>query len=241
MRCFKLILALSLVVVGAPVVAWAHQPTMSDGSSRDASTALFISDVDLSQVVYHEVTAESPQLWLAFDLEEGQSLYFQLGVPVIDRLADYRPALALIGPELPPADLPFSVPDGLGAQPFTSEQIDEPRRFDEPFSGTSSWILLTETVPVPATGRYYLVAYDPAGQPGKLWVALGQREEFSLSDIAALQGILPRVRQFHETDTTPGGLPCFLVPVALMVTASCCCGAARRRSIARRVTSGTGA
>ena len=227
MRCFKLILALGLVV-GAPTIARAHQPIMSDGSARDASTALYIADVDLSQVVYHEVTAQAPQLWLAFDLNEGQSLYFQLGVPVIDRLKDYRPALALVGPGLPPADLPFAIPDGLGAQLFTSEQVSEPRRFDEPFSGTSSWILLTETVTVPAEGRYYLVAYDPAAQPGKLWVALGQREEFSLADIAELQSILPQVRQFHEIGAAPTGLPCFLAPMALALTAFCCWSASRR-------------
>jgi hypothetical protein len=118
-------------------MAWAHRPVLSDGSARDASTALYISDVDLSQVVYNEVTAESPQLWLAFDLQEGQSLYFQLGVPVIDRLRDYRPALALIGPGLPQASLPFVVPDGLGAQEFTSAQITEPTDYYEPFSGTA--------------------------------------------------------------------------------------------------------
>lgn len=236
MRCLKLILTLGLVV-GAPAVAWAHQPIMSDGSARDASTALYIADVDLSQVVYHEVTAESPQLWLAFDLEEGQSLYFQLGVPVIELLKDYRPALALIGPGLPPPDLSFAVPDGLGAQAFISEQVSEPRRFDEPFSGTSSWILLTETVTVPATGRYYLVAYDPAGQPGKLWITLGQREEFSLSDIATLQEILPRVRQFHEIGAAPAGLPCFLVPMALgFATCYCCRRASRPHSVSDRDT-----
>jgi hypothetical protein len=213
-----------------PSIAWAHRPTLSDGSARDASTALYIADVDLSQVVYHEVMAESPLLWLTFDLNEGQSLYFQLGVPVIDRLQDYRPALALIGPGLPQADLPFAVPDGLGAQPFTSEQVAEPRRFDEPFSGTSSWILLTETVSVPATGRYYLVAYDPAAQSGKLWVALGQREEFAPGDIATLADILPKVRQFHEIDATRAGLPCFLAPMALTFTALCCWGASRWRN-----------
>jgi hypothetical protein len=227
MRCFTMILALGLVAAASSVV-WAHQPLLSDGSARDASTALYIADVDLSQVVYHEVTAESPLLWLAFDLNEGQSLYFQLGVPVIERLKDYRPALVLVGPGLPQVDLPFAIPDGLGAQPFTSEQVAEPQRFDEPFSGTSSWILLTETVPVPATGRYYLVAYDPAGQPGKLWVTLGQREEFGLGDIAALQDILPKVREFHEIGAAPVGLPCFLAPTALALTAFCFWSASRR-------------
>ena len=80
-------------------------------------------------MVYHEVTAESPLLWLTFDLNEGQSLYFQLGVPVIERLKDYRPALVLVGPGLPQVDLPFAVPDGLGAQRFLSDQVAEPGRF----------------------------------------------------------------------------------------------------------------
>ncbi len=226
--CFRATILVVGLLSYVPSIAWAHQPILSDGSARDASTALYISDVDLSQVVYHEVTAESPRLWLAFDLNEGQSLYFQLGVPVIDRLKDYRPALALVGPRLPQTSLPFAVPDGLGAQVFTSVQNTEPTEFYEPFSGTSSWILLTETVTVPAAGRYFLVAYDPAGQAGKLWVALGQREEFSLSDIAALQEILPKVRQFHEIDTAPAGLPCFLAPLALALTGFCFWNASRR-------------
>ena len=227
MRVLPLVLAVVLLVC-MPSVAWAHRPILSDGSARDASTALYIADVDLSQVVYHEVTAESPHLWFTFDLNEGQSLYFQLGVPVIERLKDYRPALVLIGPALPQADLPFAVPTGLGAERFPSDQVAEPTEFDAPFSGTSSWILLTETVPVPATGRYYLVAYDPAGQPGKLWVALGQREEFSLNDIAALQEILPKVRQFHEIGAAPVGLPCCLAPMAVALTAFCFWSASRR-------------
>jgi hypothetical protein len=227
MRLLSLVFAVVLMVY-MPSVAWAHRPILSDGSARDASSAHYIADVDLSQVVYHEVTAESPHLWLTFDLNEGQSLYFQLGVPVIDRLKDYRPALALVGPGLPPANLPFAVPDRLGAQDFTSDQVTQPKEFYEPFSGTSSWILLTETVPVPAAGRYYLVAYDPAGQPGKLWVTLGQREELGLGDIAALQEILPKVRQFHEIGAAPAGLPCFLAPMAVALTAFGFWSASRR-------------
>ena len=229
MRVLPLVLT-GVLLVCVPSVAWAHRPILSDGSARDASTALYIADVDLSQVVYHEVTAESPLLWLTFDLNEGQSLYFQLGVPVIERLRDYRPALVLVGPGLPQADLPFAVPDGLGAQRFPSDQVAEPREFDEPFSGTSSWILLTETIPITVAGRYYLVAYDPAGQPGKLWVTLGKREEFGPGDIATLADILPKVRQFHEIDATRAGLPCFLAPMALTFTAFCCWGASGWRN-----------
>ncbi len=233
MRLIELVTSLG-VATCLTSTAWAHRPTLSDGSARGPSTALVISDVDLSQVIYHEITAESPQLWLGLDLKEGQSVYFQLGVPLIERLRAYRPALALIGPQLPPTDLPFGLPEGLGAIKFTSEQVAQPREFHEPFSGTSSWILSTQTVPVVAAGRYYLVAYDPAGQPGKLWVALGKREEFTLRDIAALKDILPKVRQFHEVEASTG-LPCFMAPAALAVVALGCCGLARGRPFWRPV------
>ena len=198
-------------------VAWAHFPTLSDGTANSASNALIITDPDLSQVIYHEVTAGAPQLWLQFDLSAGQSLYVELGIPLLDRLADYRPALALIGHGLPPADLPFAIPDGLGAQVFASEQTGQPEEFYERFSGTSSWVLVSETLTVPASGTYYLVAYEPAGQPGKLWAALGTREDFGPDDLPYLVEILPRIREFHEVPNA-NALPCFLAPGALMLT-----------------------
>ncbi len=223
------ILVLGALSAGASNT-WAHRPILSDGSARDAATALHITDPGLSQVVYHEVTNDSPQLWLAFDLDAGQSLYFQLGVPVIERLADYRPALALIGPGLPATDLPLTIPAGLGAQLFTVDPT-EVREFYEPFSGTSSWILMTHTVPIATAGRYYLVAYDPDGQSGKLWVAVGRREEFGLSDILTLPEILTQVREFHETDALRPGLPCFLAPMAMSLVGLYAWSAVRRRAI----------
>ncbi len=223
------VLVLGTLSAGASST-WAHRPILSDGSARDAATALHVADPGLSQVVYHEVTRESPQLWLAFDLDAGQSLYFQLGVPVIERLADYRPALALIGPGLPVTDLPLAVPEGLGAQQFAVDPA-EIREFYEPFSGTSSWILMTHTVPIATAGRYYLAAYDPAGQPGKLWVAVGRREEFGLNDILTLPEILARVREFHETEAVRPGVPCLMAPMAMSLVGLYGWSTVRRRAI----------
>ena len=85
--------------------------------------AVFIDDASISHAVYHEVTAQTAQLWVTFDFEAGQEIYTQLGVPVIDRLADFRPAFAVLGPGLPEIDLPFDSPDGWAAccsRPMTS-------------------------------------------------------------------------------------------------------------------------
>jgi hypothetical protein len=205
-----------LAVSGGAQVALAHLPIFDDGTAVDAEHALVISDIGLSQVVYHEVTEPVQPLWIAFDAVAGQELYFNPGVPAIDSLKDYRPTFALVGPGLPDATLPFSIPAGDGAEIYPTSDITAPKFFHEPFSGTDSWILFEKTVTLPESGRYYLVGYVPSGQPGKFWIALGKREAFSLDDIAALPQEIARVRAFHEASATT--MPCFLVPFGFLGT-----------------------
>ena len=201
--------------------ALAHQPTISDGTATSSESALFLEDIDLSRVVYHEATADAQQLWIEFEIAEPQSVFVSLGVPVIDRLAEYRPAFVVLGPGLPAVELPFDVPDGLGGLLFTTDGVPDPVVFDEPFSRTSSWILCEEDIELPEAGTYFIVAFAPSGEEGKLWIAPGDREEFSLADIPELNQILPEVQAFHET--AGGSFPCFLFPVlGLMGLLTCC-------------------
>jgi hypothetical protein len=191
----------------------AHQPTMSDGTAVDADHAIEFVDVQISRVVYHEITEQAPRLWITFEVDEAQELRLQLGLPFIDRLSEYRPALVLLGPELPEVELPFEFPEGLGGLIFNTDDISDPEVFYEPFSGTTSWILLEQDAQLPAAGRYYVVAYEPSGTPGKLWVALGIEEVFGLGDILSLPAVLGQVRSFHEVPGCGTG-PCFLFPTA---------------------------
>lgn len=181
--------------------AWAHRPVFSDGTHVDADSALVIEEPQVSQVVYHEITNQAPGLWLTFNVAEGDDIYLQLGVPSIESLATYRPALALLGPGLPDIDLPFDVPSGLGG--VLLQPADVPDAFDEPFTGTQSWILLESDRAAPATGQYYVIAFDPAGDPGKLWVAIGREEEFGIDDLFTFADVIDRVRAFHEVSSDP--------------------------------------
>lgn len=219
--------ALILAGFGGVPAAVAHLPILDDGTNVDADSALVIKDIGLSQVVYHEVREPVRPLWLAFDVTAGQELYFNPGVPALERLRDYRPTFALIGPGLPEASLPFAVPAGLGAEVYPTADIAEPEFFHEPFSGTDSWIFFKKTVTLPQTGRYYLVGYVPSGLPGKFWVAVGKREEFGLGDIAALPQQIAQVRAFHESSATTA--PCFLIPVGFVGAAVGLHLVARRR------------
>lgn len=205
-----------LTLSGGAPVASAHLPIFDDGTAVDAEHALIISDIGLSQVVYHEVVDPAQPLWIGFDAVAGQELYFNPGVPAIDSLRDYRPAFALVGPGLAAATLPFAIPDGDGAALYPTSDIADPEFFHEPFSGTDSWILFKKTVTLPQSGRYYLVGYAPTGQAGKFWIAVGKREEFGPDAISTLPQDIARVRAFHESSaSTP---PCFLLPLGLVGT-----------------------
>lgn len=220
-----------LAVVFLCGVTTGHQPTMSDGSAADADNAIEFQDVQVSRVVYHEVADADSPLWITFDVDRPQTLRVQLGLPKVDRLTDYRPSLVLLGPGLPPVDAPFSLPESLGGVRFDTEELTDPEVFHEPFSGTTSWILVTEDVELPAAGRYYVVAFHPNGEAGKLWVALGVKEVFGLEDILALPQVLSEVRAFHEMPAGAGP-PCFLFPAAAALVGVCLFSAHRR--IARR-------
>ena len=106
-------------------------------------------DPEISIVVFRELTCEQPELWLAFDAVEGEEIWVQLGMPAIDRLADHRPALAVLAPGLPniDAEVPFDVPQGLGGVVYLAD--GEPQEFYEPFTKTNSWILAGDWVSTP--------------------------------------------------------------------------------------------
>ena len=132
-------------------VAFAHKPSFSDGRFDSMDAPYEVQDPDVSIVVYHEVTCERPQLWMTLETRADAPTYLQLGVPVIDRLEDYRPSVAMLAPGLPPLDeatVPFDVPQGLGGIVFDTDAVDTPGDFYEPFTQTESWILVEEHVQV---------------------------------------------------------------------------------------------
>ena len=176
----------------------AHRPIFSDRAATDADTAVMIAEPAVSQVIYREITEKAPQVWLALDAEAGFELFIQVGVPVLDRLRSFRPAMVVIGPGLPEKPLLIPVPKGNGAANFATDDVKAPRFFHEHFTGTDSWILRSETVTLPRTGRYYVVAYTPSGQTGKLWLSVGTKEVFGPADLTEFGEWKKRIREFHE-------------------------------------------
>ena len=197
--------AVILLLMMCSASAQAHKPSFSTGEYGTADQAWSIQDPNISTVLYHKVTCEQPVLWLRYEVEEPTEIFIQLGVPLIDRLADYDPVLGLVHDQVTDGvSTPFPVPEGLGVQ--LHERSEERALFFEPFTQTQSWILGERKVPVPA-GTGYIAAWDPNGQTGKLWVAVGEVEDFTEDDWDEAPSWLGNARFFHEEGSGPANAP----------------------------------
>jgi len=190
-----------LVLLGCGVLPpplWAHHPIFTEDKATSEDTAIKVKEPQNSQVVYREITKDAPQVWLSFEAPKEFKLFVQIGVPVIDRLKDFRPAMVVVGPGLPEKEPPFKLPKDTGATVLTTKEVTKPRFFHEHFTQTDSWILRSETVTLPKAGRYNLVGFSPEGQVGKLWLSVGKKESFSLEDFNEFPKWTEKIQKFHE-------------------------------------------
>jgi hypothetical protein len=187
-----------------PTTALAHKPFFGEDALDQPERAYVVADPAASIVVYRSVTCEHPELWMKLEGTQDFRLFVQLLKPQIDRLTDYKPSLALVGPGLamPEAEIGIEIPDGMGASVFPTDAV-KPVAFDEPFTNTHDWILVEETIKLPTTGTFYVVAWDPGHRTGKLAVAVGTVESFGAADLANAAEWTRKTRSFHETPDYP--------------------------------------
>jgi hypothetical protein len=200
--------AVTVLSVFSCFQVYGHRPIEAEEKPDHHTRALNIARPDVSQVYYGALEVARPQVWFRFEGKENQEIYFSVGVPVIARLKDYRPKVALIGPGLDgpdfedsgfgSEDLPFKVPQNLDVEIFTSRGT--PRFFHEHFTGTESWIHIEVSRTLSRSGTYYLVAYTPGDpKPGdKLWLSMGTKERFKFRDLFTFRRWKREIREFHE-------------------------------------------
>jgi len=189
----------SLLAAGVLAQAvFAHTLIRAETPPSSWGSAAPIRDPSASQVYYGRLDPSRPRIWFRFEGRAGDRISFSVGVPFVERLEGFQPRAAILGPGLPPPDLDFDVPPETGATVFVPR--GEPRVFHEEFTGTTSWIVLDEEFTLPRAGTWYLVAYpvDRTAAQDKMWMSIGTREVFGLSDILGFFSIRSFVREFHE-------------------------------------------
>jgi hypothetical protein len=176
----------------------AHNLIAEESSPNSWSNPAPIGDPQVSQVYYCRLEATRRQIWFRFSGRAGDRIWFQVGVPVLEKLRGLRPRAAVVGPGLPLADTGFGLPPDQGAVVF--EAGGTPREFHEEFTGTSSWIVIEQEYVLPSTGTWYVVAFSDlaAIDNEKLWLAIGKKERFGIADLLRFGSIRRFVREFHE-------------------------------------------
>lgn len=195
---------------------WDYRPVVIDGAFTDARTAHIIEEPEKGHIGYHQAREAAPALWFRFEGAFGDRVELQMGVPALDRYRQLRPAIAVLGQDLPPLEetVPFEVPEGFGGVVYhTAEQDIE--RHEDHLTGVISWQFEKIDHILQSAGRVYLVGFipipedpetDPVFEEGKLWMTMGHEVNFRLRDLFSTYTNTARIRKFFEDAVTDSNI-----------------------------------
>jgi hypothetical protein len=161
--------------------ALAHTPLNPSGEIHSLETAFEVPNPTKSWTLYRELH------------HEGEAEYYKIHLNVGDRLKvslytkeskeNFTPHLIIMGEGFMLADsLPgfIEVPEGYGANIVAPSMPEKPEY--EPFTPASYYYLIDVDETLSKEGDYYLTIYDPNSEEGKYGIAIGYKEEFTLSE-----------------------------------------------------------
>lgn len=159
---------------------WAHTPFNTADEIHSLETALEVPNPTKSWTLYRELHHEGKAEYYKLVLENGERLRLSLYVKELD---DFSPQLVVMGADFGLDDnIPDSIekPEGYGAILFDSTKPED--REYEPFTPTSYYYLIDVDIPIIKNGEYYAAVFEPNVKEGKYGLAIGYKEEFSLSE-----------------------------------------------------------
>lgn len=160
---------------------WAHTPLSPIDEIHTLDTALEVPNPTKSWTLYRELHHEGEAEYYQLNLNAGERLRISLYTKELE--GDFFPQLIVMGEDLAvPADFPSSIekPEGYGAILFDST-IPENREY-EPFTPTSYYYLIDVDIPITEIGEYYVAVFEPNLEEGKYGLAIGYKEEYTLSE-----------------------------------------------------------
>jgi hypothetical protein len=173
-RCsIPLLLAIWLIGFVAPALA--HQPFFED-KEFTADNPEHIKDPTISTAMYATLETPNNVDYYTFNGSIGQSILLSITIPQISGQENFTPTMALMGPGLPPGDLPKRV---IKPQDFGSLILPSPANatpFFEPFSRTSYWTRQEQYVKLLTNGSYLVAVWDDNGKAGRYVFVIGDRE-----------------------------------------------------------------
>jgi hypothetical protein len=169
----------------------AHIPFIANENHVNKDSALEISDISVSKVIYQRLTLANPESWIKFNSSEDTVLHMQIGIPKITYLEDYRPNVEIFENTISDKGLIMS-----------AEYKNPPKEFHEPFTNTYSWILYDQKIALKKNQTYYISSYEIEKKTGKLWIGIGYKEQFNVSDWITLPASINDIQKFHKISNT---------------------------------------
>lgn len=190
-----------------PLPAVAHKP-LDTAQPATREQPVVIRAHQKSWAAYNRLAGgKDVDYYLLADVQNGDPIDATLLVPVIDRLAGFYPALALLGPGLP------VVTGGLAEETLASflqiapgegvvvkNSQEKADTFFEPFTQTKYWPRQKLYLTAPAGGQYYLAVFAPGGEGDKYVLAIGQKESWKVKDFLQFPKLWWQVRMFAEKE-----------------------------------------
>ena len=172
-------LLISISVIVSLVAA--HTPLNPSEEIHSLDTAFEIPNPTKSWTLYRELHHEGEAEYFKLHLNSGERLRANLYIKEIKE--NFSPNLIIIGENLQDADLLpvfIEIPEGFGAnliESLTPEKLEY-----EPFTPASYYYLIDVDETIVDEGDFYLVIYEPNLEEGKYGIAIGYKEEFTLSE-----------------------------------------------------------
>ena len=211
-----ILVCMALFMITSPVAGastpWDYKPVAIDGEFTDARTAYVIEEPEKGHIGYHQAREDAPALWFRFEGAFGDRVELQMGVPALDRYRQLRPAIAVLGQDLPPIEetVPFEIPEGFGGVVYHTTELDI-ERYEDHLTGAISWRFEKIDHILQSAGRVYLVGFipepedpetDPVFEEGKFWMTMGHEVNFRLRDLFSTYSNTAKIRQFFEEAVT---------------------------------------
>jgi len=182
-----------------------------------------VDDHRISWAAYSQLERQETIEYYRFSAEAGEEIFAEMLVPVLDRLENFTPDFALIGPGLEndfdglnreevEARLDIREGEGVIVRGYHQEESEI---FREHFTQTSYWRRQQDTITAPESGVYHLAVFSREGVTGKYVLAIGREEKWGARDIARMPKIWWVVRIFMEQERSTYAITALLGAGAL--------------------------
>jgi len=209
---FMVLLILFLVFFYSAEAVRAHIPLDTEGPATRAQP-IMIEDHKISWAAYNRLEQPGDVNYYRFEAGAGEEIYVSMMVPHLERLKDYSPDYALIGPGLEDdmagldeaeirSRLDIEEGEGARVKRYTGPLGEEADTFFEHFTRTEYWRRQESTITAPETGTYFVAVFSGAEQTGKYVLAVGREERWGIGDIVRMPKIWWDVRMFMEEENS---------------------------------------